>query len=82
MINNENTMIYVVIPVYNCKNYLEKAVNSVLNQPYKNLKIVCVDDGSTDGSSDLCDELAKKKSGEIITIHQSNQGYLLQEMPQ
>lgn len=53
-------MLYVVIPVYNAKEYLQTAVDSVLEQPSKDIKVVLVDDGSTDGSGDLCDDIAKK----------------------
>ncbi len=65
--------IWVIIPVYNVKNYLSEAVFSVLNQPYKGIKIVLVDDGSNDGSGELCDELAAQEK-RIVTIHQKNAG--------
>ena len=45
-----NDLISVVIPVYNVENYLEMALESVLNQTYKNLEIILIDDGSTDNS--------------------------------
>lgn len=63
----------VVIPVYNVKPYLERCVKSVLRQTYKDLEIILVDDGSTDGSNELCDELAVSDE-RIIVIHQENQG--------
>lgn len=47
--------ICVIIPVFNCVNYLRQAVESVISQPYQEIKIVLVDDGSTDGSFALCD---------------------------
>lgn len=63
----------VVIPVYNVKPYLERCVNSVLRQTYKDLEIILVDDGSTDGSGELCDKIAL--SDKLIrVIHQENQG--------
>lgn len=65
--------ITVIIPVYNCKKYLVDAVTSVLNQPYKNISVVLVDDGSTDGSGQLCDELAAA-SDRITVLHQENAG--------
>lgn len=65
--------IHVVIPVYNAKPYLREAVNSVLNQPYKGIDIILVDDGSTDGSGALCDMLAAENS-RISVIHQENSG--------
>ena len=51
-------MVSVIIPVYNCKSYLQQAVKSVISQPYQAISVILVDDGSTDGSSLLCDELA------------------------
>ena len=53
--------------------YLEKCLGSVLEQTYKNLEIICVDDGSTDDSGVVCDEFAKKDD-RIIVIHQTNHG--------
>lgn len=67
------TPISVIIPVFNCKKYLEAAVNSVLGQAYDNLSIVIVDDGSTDGSSELCDRLAEREH-RIQVMHKPNGG--------
>ncbi len=63
----------VIIPVYNTKKYLRKCVESVVSQSYKNLQIILVDDGSTDGSSILCDEL-KNLDKRIQVIHKENEG--------
>lgn len=63
----------VVIPVYNVKPYLERCVDSVLRQTYKDLEIILVDDGSTDGSGELCDDIATQDQ-RIQVIHQKNQG--------
>ena len=65
--------ITVIIPVYNCKNYLRQAVQSVISQPYQALKVLLVDDGSTDGSAVLCDELADQDKRTTV-IHQKNCG--------
>ena len=65
--------ISVIIPVYNVKQYLEKAFSSVVNQTYKNLEIILVDDGATDGSGELCDELAKT-DGRAKVCHKENGG--------
>ncbi len=65
--------ISVIIPVYNVKPYLERCVNSVLRQTYKDLEIILVDDGSTDGSGKLCDQIALIDK-RIRVIHQENQG--------
>ena len=68
-----NPIISVVLPVYNVKNYIEKCVESVCNQTYRELEIILVDDGSTDGSGVLCDQLQKTDS-RIKVIHKKNGG--------
>lgn len=65
-------LISIIIPVYNSERYLEKCVNSVLNQTYKNLEIILVDDGSTDLSPRMCDAFSVQDS-RIKVIHQENQ---------
>ena len=65
--------ISVVVPVYNVEKYLEKCVNSIVNQTYKNLEIILVDDGATDNSGKLCDELAKIDN-RIKVYHKENGG--------
>lgn len=66
-------IISVVIPVYNVEKYLRECLDSVVNQTYKNLQIILVDDGSTDSSGKICDEYADKDS-RITVIHQENAG--------
>ena len=63
----------VIIPVYNTKKYLKRSVSSVLEQTYMNLQIILVDDGSTDGSSELCDAF-KMQDNRIEVIHKENEG--------
>ena len=65
--------ISVIVPVYNVEQYLERCVDSITNQTYKNLEIILVNDGSTDNSGQLCDELAKKDD-RIRIIHKRNGG--------
>lgn len=65
--------ISVIIPVYNTEPYLVQCLNSVVAQTYSNLEIICIDDGSTDGSGKIVDEFAMKDS-RIIVIHQQNMG--------
>ncbi len=60
MIKSEHPLISVIVPVYNVKHYLRDCVNSLLNQTYSRLEIILVDDYSTDGSGELCDELAQQ----------------------
>lgn len=66
-------LITVVIPVYNVEPYLQECIDSVLAQSYRNLEIILVDDGSTDGSGKLCDIL-KVKDVRISVIHKKNAG--------
>ena len=71
--SNEETKISVIIPVYNVEKYLDKCIKSVVNQTYKNLEIILVDDGSPDNCSQMCDEWAKKDE-RIKVIHKANGG--------
>ena len=63
----------VIIPVYNKENYLRQSVESVMGQTVKELEILLIDDGSTDGSLAICEELAKE-DGRIRVIHKANEG--------
>ena len=65
--------ISVIVPVYNVEPYLIECLESIINQTYRDLEIILIDDGSTDKSGDICEEYAKKDD-RIIVIHQSNQG--------
>ena len=66
-------LISVIVPVYNVEEYVEKCVLSIINQTYKNLEIILVDDGSTDNSGKICDEIAIKDN-RIKVIHKKNGG--------
>mgnify|MGYP003309165113 CR=1 FL=1 len=63
--------VYIIVPCYNVENYVEKCINSLLNQTYDNIKIICVNDGSTD---DTLTKLLQFKSNKIILINQTNKG--------
>ena len=65
--------ISVIIPVYKVEQYLHRCINSVINQTYKNLEIILVDDGSPDNSGEICEELAQKDS-RIKVYHKDNGG--------
>ena len=65
--------ISVIIPVYNKAPYLEKCFESIFQQTFGEFEVVAVDDGSTDGSGELCDEWAKKDS-RLHVIHTVNGG--------
>lgn len=70
---NENVKISIIIPVYKVEKYLDKCVESVVGQTYKNLEIILVDDGSPDNCPVMCDEWAQKDS-RIKVIHKQNGG--------
>lgn len=70
---SEFEKVSVIIPVYNSEKYLEQCIKSVVNQTYKNLEIILVDDGSTDGSAELCDRFSEEDS-RVVVIHKSNGG--------
>ena len=69
----ESVKISVIIPVYNVEKYLKRCLDSIINQTYKNLEIILIDDGSTDKSGKICDEYAQKDK-RIIVIHKENGG--------
>lgn len=66
-------LVSVIVPVYKVENYLKECVDSIINQTYKNLEIILVDDGSPDNSGMQCDEYAKIDS-RIRVIHKENGG--------
>ena len=66
-------LLTVIVPVYNAINYLEKCVDSLCNQTYKDIQIILVDDGSTDKSAKLCDDYATRDA-RIKVIHKANGG--------
>lgn len=66
-------LISVIIPVYNVRDYLRACLDSVLRQTYTQLEIILIDDGSTDGSDQICDEYENKDS-RIYIIHKKNGG--------
>ena len=71
---NERYQISVVVPVYNVEQYLKRCVDSILAQTMKDLEIILVDDGSTDGSGALCDAYAAQF--EQIQVHHKENGGL------
>ena len=66
-------LISIVIPVYKVEKYLDKCIKSIINQTYKNLEIIIVDDGSPDKCPQMCDEFAQKDK-RIKVIHKENGG--------
>ena len=66
-------VVSVIIPVYNVEKFIFKTVESVLNQDYREIEIILVDDGSPDNSAKIIDELSKKDN-RIICVHKENGG--------
>lgn len=67
---NNNDLVSVVIPIYNSEKFLNDSIKSVINQTYKNIEIICINDGSTDDSL----KILKNHSDKVIIILQTNQG--------
>ena len=66
----------VVIPVFNAERFLPEALRSVENQAFHNYQVVLVDDGSTDGSGEICDAFARNREN-VLVIHKNNEGPLM-----
>ena len=64
----KNPLVSIIIPVYNTKPYLERCIQSIVHQTHKNLEILLIDDGSTDGSSGLCDRFEEQYAN-IHVVH-------------
>lgn len=68
-----DTLISIIVPVYNVKPYLSRCLTSLVNQTHKAIEIILIDDGATDGSGELCDRWAEKDA-RIVVIHSPNGG--------
>lgn len=75
---NRSELISIIVPVYKVEKYLDKCVESIVEQTYKNLEIILVDDGSPDNCSAMCDEWAQKDS-RIKVIHKRKRRTLVSE---
>lgn len=69
----DDLLVSVIVPVYNVENYLPQCVGSIVNQTYKNIEVILVDDGSSDNCPQMCDEFSEKDS-RIKVIHKKNGG--------
>lgn len=71
--SNSDIQISIIVPVYNVVDYIERCLNSLISQTFKDFEIIIVDDGSTDGSEKICDKYEKNYDN-ITVIHQKNAG--------
>lgn len=74
MEKEKEALISVIVPIYNTEKYLEKCLDSIVGQSYRHLEIIIVDDGSSDGSSDICDRYAAMDSRIKVISHGENLG--------
>ena len=70
---NNKHLISIIVPVYNVEKYIDKCIKSILEQTYKNLQIILIDDGSQDKSGQICDEY-ELQDNRIEVIHKKNGG--------
>lgn len=70
---NKNSLVSIVIPIYNVEQYLRECLDSILAQTYENLEIVLIDDGSSDESGKIADEF-EKKDRRVKVVHKQNEG--------
>lgn len=66
-------LISVIVPIYNIERFLDKCVTSIINQTYKNIEILLIDDGATDSCPSICDSFAEKDS-RVVVYHKKNGG--------
>lgn len=66
-------LLSVIVPIYNTEKYLEKCIKSIVNQSYKDIEIILVDDGSTDGSKSVCNKFVKEDN-RIKYVYKENEG--------
>lgn len=71
--------ISVIVPIYNVEPYLRRCIDSIINQTYKNLEIILVDDGSTDGSGEICNKY-EQQDERIRVIHKKMVAQQMQEI--
>lgn len=73
MMSKNNPLVSIIVPVYNVQRYLQKCIYSILNQNYKDIEIILVDDGSTDNSGKMCDDYQAQYSN-VRSFHKKNTG--------
>ena len=73
MIKDKKSLVSVIVPIYKVEDYLDECVKSIVDQTYKNIEIILVDDGSPDHCPQKCDEWTKKDL-RIRVVHKQNGG--------
>ena len=73
MDRSKESLVSIIIPVYNAEKYLKKCIDSILNQSYNEFELLLINDGSTDNSKEIIEQL-KKKDKRVVTIHKKNEG--------
>ena len=68
-----NELVSIIVPIYNVSEYLEKCIMSLVNQTYKNIEIVLVNDGSTDNSLDICKKY-ETEDKRVVLLNKANGG--------
>ena len=74
MNNLDKNFISIIIPVYNAEKYLDRCLNSILEQTYNNFELILIDDFSTDKSQEICKEFTKKDSRISLLVNEVNKG--------
>ena len=64
----------VIVPAFNAEDTIERCLNSLLNQKYENLRVIIIDDGSTDNTNSIASEICKKSNGKVLLVTQQNAG--------
>ena len=68
-------LLSIIVPVYNAEEFLEQCLNSIFTQSLKNIEVIIVNDGSTDGSLDIINKF-KQKNNNLVLVNQPNQGVI------
>lgn len=71
---DKNYSIDVIVPAFNAENTIERCLNSLLNQRYENLRVIVIDDGSSDNTNSIVSEICKKSNGKALLVTQQNAG--------
>ena len=71
--DEKKELVSIVVPVYNCENYIERCIKSLLEQTYKNIEIILINDGSKDRSLDICKKYSNIDK-RIVIIDKKNEG--------